>query len=410
MKILFLYPYVPYPLTCGAYHRAFHLLREISKTHETFLFALSHSPRDFSATHIFEKFCRKVEVLPFIHPPWEKLLDRIFSPIPSVVAHWSHESVPDELKQFSKNSNFDLIHLQDLCMLQHAQEHFPNTPVVLDRTRMDFFFQLQAGKYQNYSFKRKIARWESLFKLFLYEKKAAKAVAHIVVCCKEDAEFSQKRISSRVPVSVIPNGVDLSFFNPQSFQENQEEAHSLTFVGSMDYQPNVDGVIWFFKEIYPLLKKEFPDLKIYVVGPNPTSQIQACESYNGVTVTGEVPDVRPYYQRGAVFIAPIRIGSGSRLKIVEAMAMGRPVVSTSVGAEGLNVTDESNIFLANDPMEFGRKVSQLLSDSVLRKKIAEAGQVLAQDLYSWKTLACLYEDVYGKATESPHGPWKRKPL
>ena len=192
MKILFLFPYVPYPLTCGAYQRSFHLLRAPSRKHEIYLFALSTSPGDFEYLDLFQKFCTKVQFVPFEHPPWKKLFARVFCRVPTTVNHWQRSEVCQELEKFSGNLSFDCLHVQDLVLLPYAQRVYPKTPVILDRARLDLFFQLQAEKYQGGSLAKKISRWENIFKIFLFEKHASKTVAHSVVCCQEDAKFSDK--------------------------------------------------------------------------------------------------------------------------------------------------------------------------------------------------------------------------
>lgn len=394
MKIFFLFPYVPYPLTCGAYQRSFHLLRELSEKHETYLFALSTSPGDFKYLDFFQNFCTKVQFFPFEHPLWGNCFSQIFCRIPTTVKHWQRSEVYKELEKFSEDFRFDLLHVQDLVLLPYAQRIFPRTPVVLDRARLDLFFYLQGEKYKNGSVARKASRWQNIFKVFLFEKHASKTVAHSVVCCQEDAQFFRKRISPSAPVSVIPNGVDLSFFDCSLLPGIQENLDTLTFVGSMDYLPNVDGISWFFKEIFPIVKACVSGLKVFIVGGNPTKEVQGYGLWPGVTVTGLVEDVRPYYLQGAIFIAPIRIGGGSRLKIVEAMALNRAVVSTKVGCEGLAVTDEEDVLLGDDGENFARHIIRLLGDSSFRRRVAKKGQELVQQRYSWPALAHQYDTVY----------------
>ena len=395
MRVLFIYPYVPYPLTSGAHQRAFHLLREIGRRHDVFLFALSHSQRNREFLSIFRDFCAEILWTDFSHPPWAPLARRILSRTPLTVNHWHDARAKEALKDFARRFPADVIHIEDLVMMQYISALECLTPVVLDRTRVDFSYQLCARRIKSRSFPQSLSQVENLFKLYLYEKRVSKAVNHYVVCCEEDARFIRRVISRRVPITVIPNGVDLGFFDGSAPQASLRDPEaSLTFVGGMDYLPNSDGVTWFLEAIYPAVITIVPHLRVFIVGRNPAPPLHKFSGLPEVTFTGLVPDVRPYYSGCMVFIAPIRLGGGSRLKIVEAMAMGRPVVSTTVGCEGLRVTDGENVLLADDCATFAKKIVALLSDEALRRRIGEGGKRLVEKYYTWPVLADKYEQVY----------------
>lgn len=394
MRILFAYPYVPYPLTCGAYQRAFHLLKEIGRRHEVFLFALSHSRKDREFLAIFRDLCAEILWGDFSHPPWARLASRILSGVPSTVSHWYHEEAKKALDDFLKGLPVDVIHIEDLVMVQYINKGNTPRPFVLDRTRVDLSYQFRARQIKPCSFPQSVSQLENLFKLYLYERRVSKVVNHYVVCCEQDARFIGRVINRSTPITIIPNGVNTGFFNGWPEQISQQNDAVLTFTGSMDYLPNIDGISWFFEHIYPLVIKVIPHLKVFIVGGNPSPAVQRFSILPGVTVTGLVPDVRPYYSRCTAFIAPIRLGGGSRLKIVEAMAMGRPVVSTTVGCEGLRVTDGEDILLADDASTFAKNVLTLLADDMLRQRVGVRGKRLVEQSYSWESLADKLADVY----------------
>jgi glycosyltransferase involved in cell wall biosynthesis len=187
-----------------------------------------------------------------------------------------------------------------------------------------------------------------------------------------------------MPIAVIPNGVDLDYFRPMP--QTQSRQH-LVFTGSMDWRPNQDAARYFVAEILPLLRQARPDLECTFVGRSPPPDIQALARVPGVHVTGTVDDVRPYVERAAVYVVPLRIGGGSRLKILEALAMGRAVVSTSVGAEGLDVEHDRHILLADDPQGFAETVLRLLNDPARCLALASEGRRLVEQSYGWDALA-----------------------
>lgn len=187
-----------------------------------------------------------------------------------------------------------------------------------------------------------------------------------------------------LPITVVPNGVDLDYFHPMAQPEHRRH---VVFTGSMDWRPNQDAARYFVGEILPLLHRACPDLECTFVGRSPPADIQALAALPGVHITGTVDDVRPYVEGAAVYVVPLRIGGGSRLKILEALAMGRAVVSTTVGAEGLDVVAGRHVILADDPRAFAESVLQLLDDPKRCLELAIEGRRLVERQYGWDALA-----------------------
>jgi glycosyltransferase involved in cell wall biosynthesis len=198
---------------------------------------------------------------------------------------------------------------------------------------------------------------------------------------------------SDLVVEVIPNGVDLDYF---ATLPGSSARRNLVFTGSMDWRPNQDAARYFVREILPLLQREVPDVECTFVGRSPPPDIARLADVPGIHITGTVDDVRPFVSRAAVYVVPLRIGGGSRLKILEAMAMGRAVVSTTVGAEGLDVTHGRNVLLADDPTSFAASVVQLLHDPIQCADLAAEGRLLVESTYGWDRLALRFGDFIEK--------------
>ena len=231
-------------------------------------------------------------------------------------------------------------------------------------------------------------------RMFAYEKSACRAAAAVVAVSPIDAAIMQREFGL-AKVSDIPTGVDLeSFAPPASPRPDPSLAADLVFVGSMDWMPNSDGIGWFLHEIFPLIRRAKPDCTLSIVGRDPSPQLESlARATPGVTVTGTVPDVRPYLWNSSVSIVPLRVGSGTRLKIYEAMAARAPVVSTSIGAEGLPVEDGRHILLANDPEPFANACISLLASCARRRELAQCALDFVAANFSWESVARRFENI-----------------
>jgi len=402
MKLLVIYPYAPWPLDRGTYQRTFHLLKSLAKEHDVDFIALTEEGEGGENKRaVFMEFCREVEFIPFAHPPWQKLFSgRLFNPLPSNVQHWQQPGVAEAINRRLIPGRYDLVHVCDLVLMPYVLPHKHHTPFVVDRSRVDLQFQLMEHKTLNFSKREKLLRWESYAKLWRYEKILAREALLEVVCGPDDEVFIHKHINPEAPVLVVANGVDLDYFHPTAAPDTRATEPTVIFCGAMDYSPNVDALRWFFAEIHQILLKKVPEVKILIVGKNPIDEVKAYGSRVGVTVTGGVPDVRPYYRRSWLQMVPLRIGGGTRLKIVESLAIGTPVVSTTIGAQGLDLIDGENILYSDDPESFASNIARALTDRTLRENLERNGISTARDRFGWpgigSRLARYYQTILPK--------------
>jgi glycosyltransferase involved in cell wall biosynthesis len=227
--------------------------------------------------------------------------------------------------------------------------------------------------------------------MYEYERRVSRAAGHIVAVSEHDAG-EMRRLFEVMRVTAIPTGVNLEYFHPPDPAPPVET--DLVFVGSMDWLPNVDGVAWFAGEVLPLIRGRRPDCSLAIVGRTPPPEVSALAAGNPhIRVTGTVPDVRPYLWGSAVSIVPLRIGGGTRLKIYEAMGARIPVVSTTIGAEGLTVHPPEDIRIADTAGDFAARCLELLDDSVARRRLATAAWEMVSANFSWEQVARCFERI-----------------
>jgi exopolysaccharide biosynthesis WecB/TagA/CpsF family protein len=387
MNILVIYPYIPYPIDRGTFQRTFHLLRELSRENTVDLMALSENGERIEERLVFEEFCRHVRFVPFQHPAWPKLIpNRLFSRMPSSIHHWNLPHIADAIRDQLKLHQYDLVHVCDIVLAQYFLDEHQDIPLSIDRSRVDLQFQTQQAAFNTRTLKDKFLAWESLVKMRGFEKRVAKRSQLQVLCGPDDEAFVRQKISKTAPLKVVANGVDLDYFQFDIDPEPRSAQPTVLFCGAMDYIPNVDALRWFFGEIHEQLLQHVPGLQVLIVGKSPTPEVQAYAQLPGVNVTGSVPDVRPYYRRAWLQMVPLRIGGGTRLKIVESLAIGTPVVSTTIGAQGLGLTHGANILLADTPATFADQIVSALQNSPLRAHLRINGISIAKERFGWRSI------------------------
>jgi glycosyltransferase involved in cell wall biosynthesis len=325
----------------------------------------------------------------------------VLHPTPTTVRHWADPAAHAALAAFTAGRDYDLIHFCDIVMWPYVKRLPHRCPRVMDRSRVDLMFQTEELRTLPLSARERIGRHENLFKLGFLERDAAAHLAATVVCGPDDEKFLRANVDGSANVFVLPNGCDPTYFDLDSHPPAAPADPTWLFCGAMDYSPNVDGLGWYFDAVDPHVRTVLPRRRIEIVGKSPSAAVRAHAALPGVTVTGEVPDVRPHYQSSLFQIVPLRIGGGTRLKIVESLSIGCPVVSTTIGAQGLDLVHGLHLLLADTPQDFAQAIRRLAGDPHLRQRLRENGrrQVLAH--YGWPRLGARLHDFYESLVSVP---------
>ena len=253
----------------------------------------------------------------------------------------------------------------------------------------------------------------AIYRVYASREQRLRRQEELRACLRMDRVITVSQVDSAVVTSalpqlspaVVPNGIDVSMFTPSTMSE-EERAPSAVFVGRMDYRPNVDAARWFCSEIFPLIREVVPGCTFTICGTNPAPSVRELDRLEGVEVTGRVPDTRPYLDRAAVAVAPIRAGSGTRLKILEALAMGRPVVATTLAAEGLETVEGTHLLTANRAADFAGQVVRLLENGAERRRLGQTGREFVERHHDWSTVVSRLEEVYEELLTEPRPFWR----
>ena len=401
MNLLFLTPQLPYPPEHGGALRAYNLIRVLAQRHAVTLLSFVRSPADLDRAGPLRDCCRRIETVPApLRSPRQRALSVFLSPEPDLALRLVSVEFQARLDALLRESHFDVLQIEEIMLARYglALNVAPRPRLVFDTYNAEYVLQQRAFETDARDPRRWAGALYSLIqwrKLRAYEARVCRYFDCTVVVSEADA-VALRALDPALPLAVVPNGVDVAHYAdyvPGAGDPTLPPA-SLVFTGKMDFRPNVDAVLWFVESVLPIIQRQVPGARFYVVGQSPTPRVQALAANPGVIVTGRVPDVRPYIAGAAVYVVPLRIGGGSRLKVLEALAMGRAVVSTSLGGEGYPLTAGRELLVADEPAEFARAVVELLRDPVRRAELGRAGQKFAAERYDWGVIAPLLEGVY----------------
>ena len=402
--LLLLTPQFPYPPHQGTTLRNYNLIAGLARHHEVHL--LSFGDPAASRGTPLDELCRTVQVFP---PPERSTLQRVqglaFSRLPDMAQRLPSAAFQDTLAATLEREDPDVVEVEGIELAQYLFQ-------VADRrgaaTRPLLVFDDHNAEYvlQQRAFEtdiRQPRRWIGAAYSFVqwqrlkgYERRACHAADRVVAVSDTDAAAIRRLDAALEPV-VVPNGVDIDFYAadvPAMEDGAGPGPLDLVFTAKMDFRPNVDAVLWFAQAVLPPVRRRSPRTRFWVVGKDPHPRLAPLAADPGIVVTGWVEDVRPYIAGAALYVIPLRIGGGTRLKVLEAMAMGRAIVSTALGCEGFELEPGQELAIADTPDEFATTVLALLQDPDRRERMGRDAHQYARSRYDWRMIVPLLERVY----------------
>lgn len=381
MKFLFFANRVPYPPYRGDKLKIFNLARRLSKSHELHLLTFAQSQEDLTYKEELEKVFTKVH---FIYlPKWRSAINclaALWDATPLQVLYFRSAAMRQKLEEVLATDKFDAIHVQHLRMSPYLAK-YNELPRILDMPDAFSLYWQRRMKAQQNPFKKIFETIEQR-RVLKYER-----IMHdynmSLVCSAEDLTYlkEQHNISN---INLLPNGVDLDTFKAGGHDYSHN--HTLLFTGNMDYAPNVDAVQYFVEEVFPIIKQQHPQVKFIIAGQRPVKKVQDLAS-DDVQVTGFIKDLAAVYNHASVVVAPLRFGAGTQNKVLEAMAMGVPVVCSNIGFKGLGIESGKGAIMQTDPKQFAESVIQLLNSQQMREDVGAKGMHVMQSRFGWDSVA-----------------------
>ncbi len=386
MRVLFLNGDVPYPIDTGARIRTFNLIKHTQRNAEVTLLTMAQDSSYAERRAVMKEYC--AEVLYVQRPPVSRLkfvsglIRSLWSPRPFIVDKHYFEPYARKVHELCHSGQFDLVHCDNISLADAVPVDSP-IPTVLTEHNMEAVIWERYYEEERNPLKKKYIH-EQLRKVVTFEGDMCRRYDAVVAVSEED----RLRLAQSYKVHnvlVVPNGVDTDYFAPGTAEIIP---NSLVFTGSMDWRPNQDAIVYFIQSIWPLIHQKCPAARVWIVGRKPSDKLLSMGKADPrITVTGRVDDVRQYSASAAVYIVPLRIGGGSRLKILEALAMQKAVVSTIVGAEGLELKNGEDIVLADSPEDFASRVLELFDRPAFRARLGETGRQTVLQKYDWRMVA-----------------------
>jgi sugar transferase (PEP-CTERM/EpsH1 system associated) len=376
MRILMLAHRIPYPPYTGDKTRAYHIARHLARRHELDLAFLVDDPADMAGVDALRELVGHVEFAR-IWRPWSliKGLGGLVAGRSLSEPYFRSLALRRQVGTRARTAGYDLVYASSSPMAQYARGL--GLPVVMD------FVDVDSDKWTQYGGRsRPPLSW--LYRTEGRRLQAAEGTiarwAGLCVLATQAEEALLRSFAPWAKTAVIPNGIDLEYFRPV---EARAASPVVIFTGAMDYLPNVDAVCYFCEEILPLVRRVLPETRFYIVGLNPTAEVRRLADAASVVVTGTVPDVRPYYERASVCVAPLRIGRGVQNKVLQAMAVGMPVVASSVAQRGLQAEAGRHLYVEDDPVAFASRITHLLASREERLAMGRRARAFVEAHHAW---------------------------
>ena len=395
MRLLWMKSDYVIPPDTGGKIRTYNLLRELNRLCEvTYLsFKASLAPNDEPD---IQACARRVVTVHRVEEQKEglgfysRVLRGMASRLPYIIQKYRSRDIVEHQRRFVRSDAQPSVVLCDFLEMAENVDWSLPCPKVLFQHNVESMIWQRYFETERNPLKKAYFGYERT-RMSRYESETCNRFDMVFTVSEEDKAKLRREYGVKRPIEVLETAVDAEFFLPDPTAT--PEASKLVFLGSLDWMPNVDGIKWFATEVYPLLKQRHQGVTVDIVGRRPVAEIRRlAEADASIRVIGNVPDVRPHITAGELFIVPLRIGGGSRIKIYEAMSMNRPVVSTTIGAEGLPLVPHEHIAIGDSPSEFANQISQLLENKDQQAALAKSAYDLVTRNYQWKHVAVKLRD------------------
>ena len=395
MRILWLKTELLHPVDKGGKIRTYNMLKELKRDHHVTYLTLDDGAASATEREQAQEYCHELVCVPhhqrekFSTGFYAELLFNLASPFPYAIKKYESAEMRQQIIERSKSQTVDVVICDFLAPAINVPRSLP-CPSILFQHNVEAMIWKRHFEVQNNALKKTYLRgqWR---KMERFEKETCRRFDAVIAVSAEDRDQMREEYGVNA-VFEVPTGVDTEFFTP-SGKENVDP-HNVVFTGSMDWLPNEDAIRYYTEQILPIVRRSIPNATLTVVGRNPyPSLLELSRQDPAIVVTGRVEDVRPYMERAAAYVVPLRIGGGTRLKIFEAMAMEKPIVSTTIGAEGLPVTDGRELRIADTPETFAASVVDLLTKPEAARKLGQEAARVVREKFGWNGVAKRFAEI-----------------
>jgi len=387
-RLLFISPIAPHPADSGVKQRILHMLEAVAQVGEVDFVGYFTGPPEggWAPKEVIDSLsplCRSVRIC--VEPFWPRTLKHqrlrmlqryVFTRKPALYTEFAWEPLRTVAEPLAHTADFIWV---ERLHVAHWLERF-GQKMIVDVDDLDSIKLSRQIEIEPPSFFRWAQQWHA-HHLRRYEQAASQNFSRLVVCSERDRDFWP--VTDRERIWVIPNGTDDRLFD---YPRSRKLKNRLIFVGALYYWPNEDAVLFFCQEILPRIAQEIPDVSLWIIGREPPESLRRLHDGKRVIIVANVPDVSPYVQQASISVVPLRVGGGTRLKILESLALGTPVVSTSIGAEGLSLDSGKHLLLTDGPEKFASEVVRLLRSPDLHEHLASNGEEAVRNLYRWSEI------------------------
>ena len=397
MQLLLLTPQLPYPPHQGTSLRNYNLIAQLAKRHQVCLLSFLESDQSLGDAGPLLELCTWVDTLPVpLRSNATRLRQMLTTRRPDMSWRLWSPTFRDRLAIRLAETPFDVVQIEGIELTPYVptiEAIQPRPLIVYDDHNAEWVLQKRACLTDL----RIPRRWPAAAYSFVqwmrlkgYEANRCRHADRVVAVSEADKD-AILAVAPEVTINVVPNGVDL---NEHTGYSGPLERYDLVFTGKMDFRPNVDAMLWMAREVWPLIQNHRPEARMAIVGQRPHPRLEPLHEEPGITITGWVPDVRPYIAGATVYVAPLRVGGGTRLKLLQAMAMGAAIVATSLGAEGFPVAHGRELLLADTPEHFAQSILRLLEDQEQRSQMGRSARRFVEATYGWDALVPKLEALY----------------